>query len=46
MANLQCFVEGTAKSLSSSVEDASHTMAVVAAAYIASARGGLPPIFD
>ncbi len=46
MANLQCFVEGTAKSLSSSVEDAYHTMAVVEAAYIASDRGGLPPIFD
>jgi len=46
MANLQCFLEGSTGSLPTSVEDAYRTMAVVEAAYIASDRGGLPPVFD
>lgn len=42
MASLQCFVEGSADSLPTSVEDAIKTMALVEAAYESSESGGTP----
>lgn len=42
MGSLQCFVQGEAKTLPTSVEDAIDTMRVVEAAYLSSERGGLP----
>ncbi len=46
MGSLQCYVQGEAATLPTSVEDAIDTMRVVEAAYISSERGGvaLPPI--
>ena len=43
MASLQCFLEGCANELPTSIEDAFHTMAVVEAAYESSAQGGVQP---
>ena len=43
MASLQCFLEGSAEELPTSIEDAFHTMAVVEAAYESSAGGGVKP---
>ena len=42
MCNLQRFVAGEDAMLLSSVEDAFHTMAVVEACYVSSARGAMP----
>ncbi len=42
MASLQRFVEGSAETLPTSVEDAIKTMALVEAAYVSSAAGGTP----
>jgi predicted dehydrogenase len=46
MGSLQAYVQGDAKTLPTSVEDAMDTMRVVEAAYLSSERGGvaLPPI--
>ena len=41
MGSLQCYVQGEAKTLPTSVEDAIDTMRVVEAAYISSERGGV-----
>jgi hypothetical protein len=41
MGSLQCFVQGEADVLPTSVEDAMDTMRVVEAAYISSERGGV-----
>jgi predicted dehydrogenase len=41
MGSLQCFVQGEANVLPTSVEDAIDTMRVVEAAYLASGRGGV-----
>jgi hypothetical protein len=41
MGSLQAFVEGSAKVLPTSVEDAINTMRLVEAAYISSERGGV-----
>ena len=46
MASLQCFLEGSADKLPTSIEDAFRTMAVVEAAYESSARGGVAPQYD
>ncbi len=46
MASLQCFLEGSADELPTSIEDAFHTMAVVEAAYESSAWGGVTPQYD
>lgn len=43
MASLQCFLEGSADQLPTSIEDAFRTMAVVEAAYQSSAQGGVRP---
>ena len=44
MAALQRFAEGSEKTLPASVEDVSHTMAVVEAAYESSRQGGVRPV--
>jgi len=46
MGSLQAYVQGEAKTLPTSVEDAIDTMRTVEAAYLSSARGGvsLPPV--
>jgi predicted dehydrogenase len=46
MGSLQAYVQGDAKTLPTSVEDAIDTMRTVEAAYLSSARGGvsLPPV--
>jgi predicted dehydrogenase len=41
MGSLQCYVQGEAKTLPTSVEDAINTMRVVEAAYISSEQGGV-----
>ncbi len=41
MGSLQAFVQGEAKTLPTSVEDAIDTMRAVEAAYISSERGGV-----
>jgi predicted dehydrogenase len=42
MGSLQAYVQGEAKTLPTSVEDAIDTMRTVEAAYLSSARGGVP----
>lgn len=46
MASLQRHVEGSSSGLSTSVDDAYRTMALVEAAYESSARGGMRPPYD
>jgi predicted dehydrogenase len=46
MSNLMCFLEGSSRELTSSVEDAYKTMALVEAAYEASASGGTRVAYD
>ena len=42
MASLQRYVEGSSNELPTSIHDATRTMAVAEACYLASARGGIP----
>jgi len=46
MSNLMCFLEGSSPELTSSVEDAYKTMAVVEAAYKSSESGGTEVAYD
>jgi predicted dehydrogenase len=46
MSDLMCFLDGTIDTLSTSVEDAYRTMAVVEAAYASSTLGGTPLSYD
>lgn len=46
MTDLMCFLDGIATTLSTSVEDAYKTMAVVEAAYESSASGGTSVLYD
>jgi predicted dehydrogenase len=46
MANLQCFLEGSADHMPTAVENAYHTMAVAEAAYASSKQCGLAPEYD
>lgn len=46
MSDLMCFLDGTIDTLSTSVEDAYKTMAVVEAAYASSASGGTPLSYE
>ena len=46
MSDLMCFLEGRIDTLSTSVEDAYKTMAVVEAAYASSAAGGTPISYE
>lgn len=45
MASLQCYLDGSRPTLTSSVEDAYRTMALVEAAYASSAAGGMPIVY-
>lgn len=46
MSDLMCFLDGAVDELSTSVEDAYKTMAVVEAAYASSAAGGTPVSYE